>query len=288
MRVSDADREQVIDVLKGAFVQGRLVKDELDARAGRAFASRTYAELAAVTADIPPDPDRFQMPREEPARPQAEPPVPQAVISWAFGIIAAEFFLLLAVFAFPVYGTLGLAVLANTLGLPLAGGLMLDAWRASRPREEERRGQRPDEQRPPGQRSPGQRPRRPCSAAAQSAHTKAARSAMSSIAALCAANAMAAADRSTPMPNAAGNSDNAASSRQPVPVPRSSARLGGVRSANAARAASIRVSDSGRGISVAAETANSRLQNSRLPTISASGSRASRRVSNGSRAVGST
>ena len=167
MRVSDADREQVIDVLKGAFVQGRLVKDELDARAGRAFASRTYAELAAVTADIPPDPDRFQMPREEQARPQAEPPVPQAVISWAFGIIAAEFFLLLAVFAFPVYGTLGLAVLANTLGLLLAGGLMLDAWRASRPREEERRGQRPDEQRPPGQRSPGQRPRRPCSAAAR-------------------------------------------------------------------------------------------------------------------------
>lgn len=135
MRVSDADREQVIDVLKGAFVQGRLVKDELDARAGRAFASRTYAELAAVTADIPPDPDRVQPPREERARKQAEPPVPQVVISWAFGIIAAEFFLLLAVFAFPVYGTLGLAVLANTLGLPLAGGLMLDAWRASRDRK---------------------------------------------------------------------------------------------------------------------------------------------------------
>ena len=56
MRVSDADREQVIDVLKGAFVQGRLVKDELDARAGRAFASRTYAELAAVTAGLPAGP----------------------------------------------------------------------------------------------------------------------------------------------------------------------------------------------------------------------------------------
>jgi len=28
LRASDADREQVIDVLKAAFVQGRLTKDE--------------------------------------------------------------------------------------------------------------------------------------------------------------------------------------------------------------------------------------------------------------------
>ena len=47
-RASHADREQVIDTLKAAFVQGLLTKDELDARAGQAFASRTYAELAAV------------------------------------------------------------------------------------------------------------------------------------------------------------------------------------------------------------------------------------------------
>jgi hypothetical protein len=53
MRTSQADREQMIDVLKIAFVEGRLTKDELDARVGRALASRTYAELAMVTADIP-------------------------------------------------------------------------------------------------------------------------------------------------------------------------------------------------------------------------------------------
>jgi hypothetical protein len=40
-------------MLKAAFVQGRLAKDELDARAGEAFAARTYAELAAITADLP-------------------------------------------------------------------------------------------------------------------------------------------------------------------------------------------------------------------------------------------
>ena len=53
LRASHADREQVIDTLKAAFVQGRLDKDEFDLRVGQAFASRTYAELAAVTADIP-------------------------------------------------------------------------------------------------------------------------------------------------------------------------------------------------------------------------------------------
>jgi hypothetical protein len=53
LRVSDADREQVIDALKAAFVQGRLSKDELEVRAGLALASRTCAELTAITAEIP-------------------------------------------------------------------------------------------------------------------------------------------------------------------------------------------------------------------------------------------
>lgn len=53
MRASHADREQVIGALKTAFVQGRLAKDELDARVGQALASRTHAELAVITADIP-------------------------------------------------------------------------------------------------------------------------------------------------------------------------------------------------------------------------------------------
>jgi hypothetical protein len=55
LRAAQADREQAITVLKAAYAQGRLTKDELEARAGQAFASRTYAELAALTADIPAD-----------------------------------------------------------------------------------------------------------------------------------------------------------------------------------------------------------------------------------------
>jgi hypothetical protein len=53
LRASHADREHVIGTLKAAFVQGMLTKDELDLRVGQALAARTYAELAALTADIP-------------------------------------------------------------------------------------------------------------------------------------------------------------------------------------------------------------------------------------------
>ena len=54
LRAGHADREQAIDTLKTAFMHGQLTKDELDARAGQALAARTYADLAALTADIPP------------------------------------------------------------------------------------------------------------------------------------------------------------------------------------------------------------------------------------------
>jgi Domain of unknown function (DUF1707) len=53
LRSSHADREQVIGALKVAFVEGRLTEDEFDARLGQVHASRTYAELAEITADLP-------------------------------------------------------------------------------------------------------------------------------------------------------------------------------------------------------------------------------------------
>jgi hypothetical protein len=62
LRASHADREQVLGTLKVAFVQGRLTEDELDARVGQVYASRTYAELAEVTADIPVELTKVQPP----------------------------------------------------------------------------------------------------------------------------------------------------------------------------------------------------------------------------------
>ena len=71
LRASRADREQVVSILKPAFVQGRLGKDEFDRRVGQAFGSRTYAELAAVTTDLPAGLATAN--RSLPARAQDEP-----------------------------------------------------------------------------------------------------------------------------------------------------------------------------------------------------------------------
>jgi hypothetical protein len=73
LRAGHADREQVIETLKDAFVQGRLTQDELDTRTGQAFASRTYAELAALTADIPAGQAPHQPVRVQNRMPQGHP-----------------------------------------------------------------------------------------------------------------------------------------------------------------------------------------------------------------------
>jgi hypothetical protein len=49
--MSHVGREQVLDALKAAFVQGRLAKDEFDLRVGQVLVA--YADLDAATADIP-------------------------------------------------------------------------------------------------------------------------------------------------------------------------------------------------------------------------------------------
>jgi hypothetical protein len=53
LRVSDADREQAAEVLRTAAGDGRLTMDELDERLTAAYAAKTYADLEAVTSDLP-------------------------------------------------------------------------------------------------------------------------------------------------------------------------------------------------------------------------------------------
>jgi hypothetical protein len=55
-RASDADRERAIDVLRAAFAEGRLSREEHGARVERAYRSRTYGELAVLSADLPSGP----------------------------------------------------------------------------------------------------------------------------------------------------------------------------------------------------------------------------------------
>ena len=51
-----ADRERTIGVLRAAFTEGRLSKDELDDRVARAYSARTYGDLWALVADLPAGP----------------------------------------------------------------------------------------------------------------------------------------------------------------------------------------------------------------------------------------
>ena len=82
LRASHADREQVIGTLQAAFVQGMLAKDEFDLRVGQAFAARTCAQLAALTADLPAGLTIAKPP--QPARAQGK-----ARVLWPGAVVAA-------------------------------------------------------------------------------------------------------------------------------------------------------------------------------------------------------
>jgi len=53
MRVSDDDRHRVAEILREAAGEGRLELAELDERLEAAYAARTCADLAPLTADLP-------------------------------------------------------------------------------------------------------------------------------------------------------------------------------------------------------------------------------------------
>lgn len=53
MRAADADRDGVAERLNTAYVEGRLTKDEYDARLESALSARTYADLDRVVIDLP-------------------------------------------------------------------------------------------------------------------------------------------------------------------------------------------------------------------------------------------
>jgi hypothetical protein len=87
LRASHADREQVIETLKAAFVQGRLDRDELDSRVCQTLAARTYGELAGLTADLPAEPADAGPPGRA-ARAQTRPPMNNAAKAGIWVIIA--------------------------------------------------------------------------------------------------------------------------------------------------------------------------------------------------------
>jgi hypothetical protein len=53
MRAADADRDRVVGFLNTAYSEGRLSKDEYDARLENALSARTYADLDRLVTDLP-------------------------------------------------------------------------------------------------------------------------------------------------------------------------------------------------------------------------------------------
>jgi hypothetical protein len=76
----------VLDILKTAFVQGRLSKDEFDVRVGQTLASRTWGDLTTQTSDIPAWP--LPQPVRRPVRTPSSPPAHAVVKAVACAIIA--------------------------------------------------------------------------------------------------------------------------------------------------------------------------------------------------------
>ena len=132
LRASTADREQVIEVLKVAFVQDRITKDELDQRIGKVLASQTYDDLDILTADIPGALIRAQP--AEPARPDVSK---KKLIRRTSAAVAGTGFVIAEAVALPhdlnpVVGVIaGLVAGAFTAGL-LAVLLTLIAWAIDR------------------------------------------------------------------------------------------------------------------------------------------------------------
>jgi hypothetical protein len=74
LRASDADREQVVEALRRHHAEGRLTTEELSERTERAYAARTFGDLDALAADLPP----IQPSAPAPGRPASgdSPPLP--------------------------------------------------------------------------------------------------------------------------------------------------------------------------------------------------------------------
>ena len=53
VRIGDADRDQIAEVLSEHAAEGRLTMDELDQRIGVLYGAETRAQAAAVVADLP-------------------------------------------------------------------------------------------------------------------------------------------------------------------------------------------------------------------------------------------
>jgi hypothetical protein len=78
MRASDADRQEVVERLRGALDEGRLKMDEYLERMGLAYEAMTYGDLVPLYRDLP---EAKPAVRPQPAAPSAPVPPPKAEVA---------------------------------------------------------------------------------------------------------------------------------------------------------------------------------------------------------------
>jgi len=77
MRASDADRQEVVERLRGALDEGRLKMDEYLERMGLAYEAVTYGDLVPLYRDLP---EAQAVAKPEAAAPPAPAPAPRAEV----------------------------------------------------------------------------------------------------------------------------------------------------------------------------------------------------------------
>ena len=122
---SQSHREQVLGALKAAFVQGRLTKDEFDQRVGQALA--TYAELDALTADIPAGPIETQPPAPD-RQSHNRKVIQRGTAAGAGASMAVTAAMVVVAGGDPVVGAVAVPLVGLFVAVLLAGLLTLLSW----------------------------------------------------------------------------------------------------------------------------------------------------------------
>ncbi len=151
LRASHADRERVIGTLKAAYVYGLATRDEFDERVSQTFAARTCAELAVVTADIPPGLALAAPPRPAPSASAPAAARDRVIMAAAMvaglALVASVLVSPLAVPGVSLAGTLGALLFLGGAGSGLVSLFLLGTQLRSQ------RTKRPGSQLPPGRRA---------------------------------------------------------------------------------------------------------------------------------------
>jgi len=121
LRAADVDREAVARRLDAHLSTGRITVAEYEERSARAWAAKTYGELAELTADLPPEPAGHPVSlAKQPAAAADRPAGQPACGPWAWGGSLRA--------AWAGWLTTGLIVLTVWLATSLSSGELLPFW----------------------------------------------------------------------------------------------------------------------------------------------------------------